>query len=195
MRTLLVCMLAFMLLGCDGHDDGLVEMPIYRLTGVTVEPLDREDGNGTTSFFTSTTLTRQLHFQVRPEYRQVDSRRVVPTECDDPRVDCAPFYELQNPTRYDGLSLTLNQAISYRGRILPAGTDLMQDEEIVNAFDGSWLDLYVPRALSPSAIGTATFRREAFNVPNGDYRLRFAWTTQEGEVLADEVAVRIALKD
>lgn len=190
-RLLLTGWAAALAAGCeDGRslvDDA--EPDAFRITGVSVRPLDRIDANGATSYFLTDTLRGQLAFAVETE-----AEPVVPAPASRQSaagVDEVPGM-LVNPTLPERSWLSVDRPIVHRGVEIPAGTNLLEVEAIAESFDGSWVDLTFP-PLSPFVLGQVHLRPIIFELPEGDYRFTFRWGS-ETEVFSDTVAVHVALK-
>lgn len=182
----------FMLLVCCGvsacsvlpssDDPAGCTLPIVRVTGVEVTPLDREvrDG-GQVHYVHSHALRGQIVFEVRVEHEAVGEAAVA---CpDDPLVDLIPG-RVVNPIEPFGHVVRFNRPIRAHGTIMPADTNLLA----VPALEE---DYGLRTSPSPFAIAQVRFEPATYTFPAGTYRGTFAWVTGDGAVLQDQVEVHI----
>ncbi len=161
-------------------------IPVVRITGVEVKPLDREEQNGKTSYFYTDVLREQIVFAVETQYETVGEREV---ECppDDPLYDPIPGVVL-NPVEFGGWrTVEFDGPIRAHGEALPAHTNLLEVEALED-------DYGIRASVYPFAIHHVRLDRDTYDVPDGAYEVSFAWVTSEGEALADRVAMRIDLR-
>ena len=190
-RALLLFATAILSAACPGATGVVSErrIPTYRITGVTVEPLDRRDTpDGRRHFFIADTLRGQIAFMVttHADLVQTDgpgaSNRA-------PAADEMPGF-IANPTEWQSRWLSVDRPVKHRGVEIPANTNLLAVEAIRNSFNGSTFDLSFG-LLTPFAIGQVHVRTPAFEITPGPYVFSFRWATAAGEQFRDDVAVYI----
>ena len=145
----------------------------YRLTGVQVSPINRtRTADGKVKDAKSDTLTHSLRFDTRAAAELIDGTK-------DMR------FEMLNPTVE--MSMTVDKPIKFKGEVVPAGTNLLAYKE----FNGRKFSIRM-RPLNPLAAGSIRLTND-FVFPPDSYKIKFAWTTSEGEVISQEVPVVMAI--
>jgi hypothetical protein len=175
-----------LLTGCEllpwrGGGEEACTIPVVRITGVDVTPLDRRVAGGQTHFFHTDTLRTQLVFEVRALYDEVD-RREVPC-VDDPLIDPVPG-EVLNPVELGPSALHFDRPIQVLGQEIPPGENVMQ-------LDGLQDDHALRAHVYPFAVHEVRLDGARFYLPPGPYAIHFAWQTVAGEGLADVVQVYV----
>src|SRR5688500_8332071 len=123
--------------GCQGATDLGSGVPVavrtFRITGVTVQPLDRIDGNGVTRFVFADTLRRQIAFTVTAH------AEVLPDEGSAPEAASAdPFPgHIANPVLFDKRWLSVDRPVRHREVEIPAYTNLLAVQAVRTSFNGS----------------------------------------------------------
>ena len=140
----------------------------YKLLGAKIISIDRTEKGDVKS----DRLTHQIRFDIEPRYEIVKGTEAQP-------------FKILNPTVGTKSSLTLDKPITFKGEIVPAGTNLLKHKK----FDGAFFNVHLPD-LFPSAINSAIIRRD-FVFPADTYTVKFAWTTEAGAVLSETVKVHI----
>lgn len=182
----LAALLMFVLPACglltsSAEEEEGCSIPVIRLTGVEVRPLDR-DGNGT---FYSSTLRNQIAFSAKAEYDVIERREV---ECvSGPLVDPAPGITV-NPVEFGSRKvIQFDGPIRARGESIPAYTNLLGVEALSE-------EVGLLGRIGAFGLTTTRFDRDTYDIPDGKYEVTFAWTTSEGETLSDRADVRIDLE-
>ena len=147
----------------------------YTFQSVTVVPINRITKEGKTLDAKSEKLTHGIRFDVLPKYTVAKGSKPEP-------------FKILNPTVTDKSSLTLDKPIHFKGKRVPAGTNLLKFQK----FDGSRFNIHMPD-LFPLAVHSVTIVRD-FEIPTGTYHVTFKWTTTSGQVLSDKVKVLIDVK-
>ena len=143
----------------------------FRLTGVQVDPINRtRTADGKTNDAKSDTLTHSLRFDTRTISESVDGTNDLP-------------YMVLNPTVK--MSMTVDKVIKFRGKDVPIGTNLLDYKE----FNGRKFTINM-RALNATSYGSVRLSND-FVFPPDNYKIKFEWTTDQGEVLASDVSVSI----
>ncbi len=191
-REVMIVVLCLLLPACnllptaaEGEEDSYT-IPVVRITGVEVRPLDRKEEDGTTSYFYSDTLHEQIVFSVRTQYDNVGERAI---ECrpNDPLYDPVPGVVL-NPVEFGGWRVVqFDGPIQAHGEVLVANTNLLEMKALED-------DYGIRKRVGPFGISEIHLDRSIYTVPDGAYEVAFAWVTSEGETLADRVDVRIDLR-
>ena len=146
----------------------------FRLTGVQVDPINRtKTADGKTNDSKSDTLTHSLRFSVRAVADLVDGTKDLP-------------YKVLNPT--DAMSVTVDKPIQFRGKKVPIGTNLLDYKE----FDGKKFTINM-RPLNATSYGSLRLSND-FVFPPDTYKIKFAWTTSERDVISKDVLVTINIK-
>jgi hypothetical protein len=144
----------------------------YTFQAVTVVPINRTTKNGKTVDAKSDKLTHWIRFDVLPKYAVAKGSGAKP-------------FKILNPSITTKSSLTLNKPITFKGKQVPAGTNLLKFRK----FDGSRFNIHMPD-LFPLAVHSVTITRD-FEIPAGSYDVTFKWTTASGQVFSDKVRVFI----
>ena len=144
----------------------------FTLTGVDVVPIDRSVADGKVNDHRSNTLTHWIRFDVRTKFEVLDGTKTKP-------------FKITNPTERSKCSLIVDKPVQFKGKEVPAGTNLLKHQQ----FDGSFLNVSMS-PLSPLVVNQIQIRDD-FTFPPDTYTLRFQWETSEGEKFTDTVTVRI----
>ena len=144
----------------------------YTCNGVEVVPIDRTFVNGKTTDHKSDTLTHWIRFDIHAKFSLQDGTKAKP-------------FQISNPTVLSKCSLTVDKPVRFKGKEVPAGTNLMKYKK----FDGSLLNISMP-TLSPFVINSIHIRDD-FEFPPDTYTLEFQWETKDGKTISDTVKVRI----
>ncbi len=178
----------FIYSGCStgSEPDDIEVIPIYKITGVEIKPLDL-DGN---NHIYTDTLRNQFRFSVYTEY-EIIGYEEVPSGTGRYYYDILPGI-ISNPTLPEYASIQFNKPIDYQSRPIEPGLNLFEDEEIMDSFDGSASDLLFNPVLSPFVIGQIVFKKSAFYAEPGEYQIEITWGNDE-ELFHDSVQVYLDL--
>lgn len=159
-------------------------IPVVRITGVDVTPIDREPSAGQMHDAFPDTLRGQVAFQAETEYEKLGEETVA---CpDDPLADPMPG-KVINPVDRLGHVVRFDRPIRVFDAVMPAEANLLEV--------GALQDEYgLRRRLSPFGIVELHFDRAVYTFHEDAYRGVFAWITSEGEVISDSVQVYIDLQ-
>lgn len=102
-----------------------------------------------------------------------------------PPAELALSITVTNPTVASKTKLTLDKPVKFKGKVVPAGTNLLEFKK----FDGSFFNVHVPE-LTPLAIHSATIK-SGFEIPADTYVVKLEWSTAKGETFSDAVKVFI----
>lgn len=144
----------------------------FTFNSVEVVPIDRTTNNGKTVDAKSDKLTHWIRFDVLPKYTVAKGSESKP-------------FKMLDPTITAKSSLTLDKPVTFKGKRVPAGTNLLKFKK----FDGSRFNVHMPD-LFPLAVHSVTITRD-FEIPAGTYHVTFKWTTASGQVISDKVKVFI----
>ena len=143
----------------------------FLLTGVEVDPINRtKTADGKTADAKSDMLNHSLRFDVRAVADLVDGTKDL-------------GYKILNPT--EKMSMTVDKPIKFRGKAVPAGTNLLNYKE----FDGRKFTIKM-RALNANSHGSIRLTDDFFFPPD-NYDIKFEWTTADGDVISKDVSVMI----
>ena len=176
--------------GCQGATDPGAPAAVrtFRITGVTVQPLDRIDGKGITRFVFADTLRGQIAFNVTTH------AEVLPDEGSAPAASSAdPFPgHIANPVLFEKRWLSVDRPVRHRGVEIPAHANLLAVEAVRTSFNGTRSDLLFG-LLTPFAVGQVHVRTDAFELAPGWHEFTFRWETADGELFSDVVPVYLDL--
>lgn len=175
-----LCLWLFTIASCgtDGHsDEEVTELPIHRITGVQVQPMDRLGNN----FFYTDTLRYQILFHVYTESEIIGYDTVENTSAETADDQFPGFVD--NPALPGYTSLTFNKSVLYKKSAIEPFTNLLDRADITFPYD-----------LSPFGVGQVTFSRDEFTIQDGEYSLIFQWGN-EHELFTDTVNVHYALEN
>ena len=144
----------------------------FTFNSVEVVPINRVTKNGKTVDAKSDRLTHWIRFDVLPKYTVAKGSESKP-------------FKLLDPTITAKSSLTLDKPVTFQGKRVPAGTNLLKFRK----FDGSRFNILMPD-LFPLAVHSVTITSD-FEIPADTYHVTFQWTTASGQVLSDKVKVFI----
>lgn len=144
----------------------------FTFSDVQVVPINRTTKNGKTVDAKSDKLTHWIRFDVLPKYTVAKGSESKP-------------FKMLNPTITAKSSLTLDKPVTFKGKLVPPGTNLLKFKK----FDGSRFNVHMPD-LFPLAVHSVTITRD-FEIPAGTYLVTFKWTTASGQILSDKVKVFI----
>jgi hypothetical protein len=179
------------LTGCDTSADSrpnVTEVPVVKITGVTVKPLDREGNN----LFHTDTLKNQVVFSVYTESEVIGYEEIPATPV--LQNDQMPGI-VANPTEHAYSSVCFNKPIRYFDKTIDAKTNLIQHPAFTESSTGSTGDLTFNPSLFPFATGQARLNTESFRIAPDDYEIVFQWGNEEGEYFRDTVQVHINTED
>lgn len=189
MRRTGLCMAACLLvascgvLPSDEQREETCTIPVVRITGVDVTPIDREQRDGQTHYSFPDTLRGQVAFQAETEYEKLGEETVA---CpDDPLADPMPG-QVVNPVEGMGYVVRFDRPLQVLDEAIPAETNLLEVEALQDEYG-------LRSRLSPFAIVELHFDRTIYTFPEDAYRGAFAWITSEGEIIGDSVQVYIDL--
>ena len=162
----------------------------YYINGVRVFPLDRKTENGITHIFYCKTLRYQIGFFINTEYRRLryDELKDIPGIKTDPIIGDTIPGKIVNPIKYEHASIQFDKDIYYRGALIPAHTNLLQQVPI------SVPTFYFPLTISPWVFQGIDMSRNDFYLPNGKYSLVVGWETYDNKTISDTVDVTIFFK-
>lgn len=148
---------------------------LYTLTEIKVVPMNRSVVDGKVNDHKSNALTHWVRFDVHPKFKVLDGTKAKP-------------FKIINPPEAAKCSVTVDKPIRFKGKEVPAGTNLLKHQR----FDGSFFNISMALP-NPFAISSIRIRDD-FTFPPDTYTLRFQWETSDGVKFTDTVTVRIALE-
>ncbi len=170
--------------GCNSAADSgssMFELPVDKITGVNVKPLDREGNN----HFHTDTLKNQVVFSV---YTESETVKFVQVPASPVVGDMSPG-KVKNPKHAAYASLSMNRTIFYRNEEIESGTNLIHHSSAYPVEDLSFSTSLFPFTVEQIHFNTGSFHFEA-----GDYQILFQWGNNEGEYFRDTVYVHINLQ-
>jgi hypothetical protein len=187
-RTFLIFIISILVIGalagCDStanNSSNMIEVPVERINGVNVKPLDREGNN----YFYTDTLKNQVVFSVYIESETVGIAQVP----DITNIGDMSPGKVKNPTHAAYASLSMNRIIFYKNEKIEPDTNLIHHS---SAFPVE--DLSFNTSLFPFAAEQIHFNTSSFHFDTGDYEILFQWGNKEGEYFRDTVHVHINLQ-
>jgi hypothetical protein len=169
--------------GCQGPSPNDFR---HRITGVTVQAVDRRIVNGTSQLVFADTLFGQVSFWITTHMNQE------PSLTPELLAALSPAQPpVINPTVAAKSHLSVSRAIQHRGVSIPADTNLLSVEAIRNAIDSSQFDLFFPDL--QAAIVMVQFRTDRFHFEPGLHTFVLRWETADGEVFADTVTAYLLI--
>ena len=163
--------------------------PIYRITGVTVHPLERIHEDGVIRYEITDTLRNRIAFTVSTHAERVGASDAE-NEGAHAHADQNPGF-LVNPTIPGESWLSLDRPIRC-GVEIPAGTNLLMIDAARNTLPGT-PPVVLFGQLSPFAVGEVHLSTQACDLTPGPYVFTFRWQTAQGDVFEDVVAVYVDL--
>lgn len=138
MRSFIIVATIFALAPAISLADQPLPGGTFTLTGVEVKPIERtRTDDGKINDKVSDKLTYWIRFDVHPTYT----------------VKQSPSFSITNPTVVNKTKLTLDKPVKFKGKVVPAGANLLEFKK----FDGSFFNVHVPK-LTPLAIHSAAIK-------------------------------------
>jgi len=161
---------------------------VFLITGVRILPLERTPDLA--SFF-SPKLHYRFEFSVEAEWKKIDSTEAAAIH--DPRPINFPDEGLilnHIETGFDTSRAVLkfNKDITYKGRVIPAGTD------IINLIGVNYKEMLFPWTMA-FGFEPILFNQADFKAEKGCYQMIVWWKTSMNQTLSDTVNVFLDLTD
>lgn len=158
-------------------------MKVYtvRLTGVSLQPIEKEETEEGFAFSWSDTLQNQIKFEAVPEYNVLDSTVVTKRPMEE-RVS----YEVVNPIESSSSNamFKFNKPVLFKNITVKAGRNFIADSVLSEFVD-------FPSQLHPAGRGQVELNMDHFFIPPKKYTVQAAWQTEKGERFTDSTQVFI----
>lgn len=156
---------------------------LFYLRDVNVKTIDKvEQPNGTIEFVATDTIKHQLAFEVNPTVEIAASETKTRSSLMNVAYgDCNDGIPL-NPIVPSKSKMYTNKDFYYDGGFVPAGENLLEDEEFKEFID-------FPEFFNYEGTTLITIGEVSLKFFNDAYIFSFEWETNDGILLSDEVEV------
>ena|GEM_PF-6566565 len=166
--------------------DAMDTMKVYtvQITGVQLQPIEREETGNGVAFAWSDTLQNQLKFEVIPQYIILDSTTVTKRNMEEKLS-----YEVVNPVTAlrSKSNFQFNKPVIVNGARIGGGKNFLADSILSEHVD-------FPTRLHPEGRAQLELDKNHFFIPVNRYTVRATWQTEQGEVFTDSTSVFINMR-